>query len=86
MEDFIFAIIFGIVIFIILCVAIAGILRWIFKIHEISGCLEEIRDSIKKPWHKCESCGCFAPDNYFQKIDSGQMICNDCREYLKSEV
>ncbi|MFA5385718.1 MAG: hypothetical protein WC364_13875 [Eubacteriales bacterium] len=86
-ETFIFVIVLAVLVPLLVICLIVILVRWLFRINPAIELLEKINGNlnvINSPWHKCESCGCLAPDNYFQKIDSGQMICNDCRSDLKS--
>jgi hypothetical protein len=81
-------------VFLVIFIFLVCIIRWVLKINtiikehkktnELLKTLAGNLQALNSPWHKCDSCGLFAPDNFFKEIDSGQKICKRCCEEIKN--
>lgn len=77
------------VLYIIIClffflIAVA-IMRWAFRINtivknqeKVQGLLIELKNILGNPQTKCDCCHRTVPNNFIKKLDSGQLLCNDC--------
>ena len=97
MRDPLFDILFGLLLFGFLAVAILFILvRWLFRIDKIVAELMRIRRHLDRmnPENagtdddvesKCEICGKAVPLLSLRQLDSGHLVCKQCRNRMKDE-
>ena len=93
---FLLALLVGVIIF-VLCILFV---RWVFRINEMADCLKRIADKVsplpapssnpspqenKFSTQKCDGCNKEFYAVWISKIDSGQMLCSECRKMFENK-